>query len=250
MIRAAVLDLDGTLIGVGQEISARVARAVRQLSGELPVVIATGREASEAIRFARQLGLSTPQICDGGAMIVDPAVGRPVWTAPLGPGQAQGIVESLDATGAAFFATHPGGSFRSIAKVTHWNLTRVSAMNLDESGADRLVSSFNPNPGLNVVKVFLPYNGLWAVDFTRSGVDKASAALEMARMIEVDAGHMVAVGDSYNDLPLLRLCGLGIAMGDAPDELKAIADYVAPPVEEDGLAVAIEDFILPRLRRL
>ena len=120
-------------------------------------------------------------------------------------------------------------------------------MNLDEHGADRMVSSFNTNPALNVVKVFLPYNGLWAVDFTRSGVDKASATLEMARMIEVHAGHMVAVGDSYNDLPLLRLCGLGIAMGDAPDELKAIADYVAPPVEEDGLAVAIEEFVLPRL---
>ena len=66
-------------------------------------------------------------------------------------------------------------------------------------------------------------------------------------MIGVDAGSMVAAGDSYNDMPLLQVCGLGIAMGNAPDELKAIADYVAPPVEEDGLAVAIEQFIMPRL---
>ena len=66
-------------------------------------------------------------------------------------------------------------------------------------------------------------------------------------MINVDFESMVAAGDSYNDIPLLQQCGLGIAMGGAPDELKAIADYVAPTVEEDGLAVAIEEFILPRL---
>jgi hydroxymethylpyrimidine pyrophosphatase-like HAD family hydrolase len=58
---------------------------------------------------------------------------------------------------------------------------------------------------------------------------------------------MIAAGDSYNDLPLLEVCGLRIVMGDAPDELKAIADYVAPSIDEDGLAVAIEEFVLPRL---
>ena len=100
---------------------------------------------------------------------------------------------------------------------------------------------------MNVVKVFLPYNGLWAVDFTRWGVDKAAGTRRLAQMIGVDVRDMVAAGDSYNDLPLLQLCGLSIAMGDAPQELKAVADYVAPPAEEDGLAVAIEEFVLPRL---
>ena len=58
---------------------------------------------------------------------------------------------------------------------------------------------------------------------------------------------MAAAGDSYNDIPMLRVCGVGIAMGDAPQELKDIADYVAPPASEDGLAVALEEFLLPSL---
>ena len=78
-------------------------------------------------------------------------------------------------------------------------------------------------------------------------MDKAAATLRLAQMVKVNAVDMMAAGDSYNDLPLLRLCGFGIAMGDAPDELKAIADFVAPPVDEDGLAVAMEEFVLPRL---
>jgi HAD superfamily hydrolase (TIGR01484 family) len=247
MIRAAVVDLDGTLIGRNQNISARVALAVSQLCVKLPLCIATGREPADTIRFARQLGLTAPQICDGGATILDPASGQSLWTSPLKPGIAQEIINTLHDVGAAFIATHPGGSITSVSQLPHWNLTRVSALDLEEKEADALVDRFSSNPDLHAVKVVLPYNNLWAVDFTHSGVNKAAATLELSQMIGVDAGSMVAAGDSYNDMPLLQVCGLGIAMGNAPDELKAIADYVAPPVEEDGLAVAIEQFIMPRL---
>ena len=63
----------------------------------------------------------------------------------------------------------------------------------------------------------------------------------------MDTSQMIAIGDSYNDLPLLAACGLGIAMGGSPEELRAIADHVAPSVDDDGLAVAIEEHVLPRL---
>lgn len=66
-------------------------------------------------------------------------------------------------------------------------------------------------------------------------------------MIAVDASHIMAAGDSYNDVPMLRLCGFGIAIGSAPDKLKAIANFIAPTVDEDGLAVTIEELALPRL---
>ncbi|MBM3944208.1 MAG: haloacid dehalogenase, partial [SAR202 cluster bacterium] len=51
--------------------------------------------------------------------------------------------------------------------------------------------------------------------------------------------------DSFNDLPLLEACGLGIAMGNGVPELKAKAHYVAPSTFDDGLATAIEEFVLP-----
>ena len=248
MIRAAVFDLDGTLIGKSEKVSAKVAHAVSLVCEKVPAAIATGREAAHVIDFARRLGLTAPQISDGGAAILDPASGRAIWTAPLRPGLAQEIIIGLHTQGTAFIATYPGGSTKSIDRIPNQNLIRVSALDLDEQGADKLAARFYPCPELHVVKVFLAYNGLWAVDFTRSGVDKAAAAQKLARMIGVDVEDMVAAGDSYNDLPLLQLCGFSIAMGDAPEALKAIADYVAPPVEEDGLAVAIEEFVLPRLQ--
>ena len=246
-IQAVVIDLDGTLIGKDEQISARVDRAVSRLAKLMPVSIATGREAADTIKFARQLGLTSPQICDGGATILDPASGRSVWTDPLQPDCAREIIQTLQSARASFIATYPGGSVNRYAAITDWNLIRVSALDLHEPEADRMVGHFTANTALHAVKVYLPYNGLWAVDFTSSSVDKAAATLRLAQMVSVNAADMVAAGDSYNDLPLLRLCGFGIVMGDAPDELKAIADYVAPPVEEDGLAVAMEEFVLPRL---
>ena len=95
----------------------------------------------------------------------------------------------------------------------------------------------------------LPYNGMWAVDFTRVGVDKGAAARALASMLGIEPGQMAAVGDSYNDLPMLRATGLSIAMADAPEELKSVADHVCPSVDKDGLAIAIDKIVLPAIER-
>ena len=244
---ALVVDLDGTLIGRGGQISPGVAQAVGKVVPRLRVSIASGREPSDVLGFARQLGLTAPQVSDNGAMILSASSRRPLWTAPLQPARAQEIVDILRHLGLAFIATHPGGTITDAGEITQWNQVRVSALDMEESQAEELVVRFSARSELNVVKASLPYNGLWAVDFTAAGVNKGAAVQRMARMLGIDAETIIAAGDSYNDLPLLRRCGLRIAMGDAPDELKDIADFVAPSMDEDGLAVAIEEFVLPRL---
>ena len=106
---------------------------------------------------------------------------------------------------------------------------------------------FGTEDKLHVVKVYLHYNGWWAVDFTAAGVHKGEAARHLAEIQGMSSRQFIAAGDSYNDHPMLEVAGFRIAMASAPEEMKAIADYVAPPVEEDGLAVAIEQVILPLL---
>ncbi|MCH8207409.1 MAG: HAD family phosphatase [Chloroflexi bacterium] len=244
---ALVVDLDGTLIGRDQRISPTVEAAVRDVAGRLSVSIASGREPSDVLRFARQLGLTAPQISDNGALLLDPANGEALWSSPLLPAQSREIIGSLRREEVAFIATHPGGTFTHACDIDRWDLARVSALDMEEETADRLAELFGADPGLNVVKVTLPYNGLWAVDLTRAGVNKGTAVHEVARLLGIPTRQMIAVGDSYNDLPLLEACGLGIAMGNAAPELKAVAGYVAPSVDDDGLAVAIEEFVLPRL---
>ena len=243
-----LLDLDGTLIGRDERISPRVARAVRRVSEKVLVSVATGREIEDVLRFARQLGLTAPQICDNGALILDPATGNPLSTWPLGDGPSTAVLERLHALGVDYIATHPGGALRPPDGRGVAGLVRISALDLPDDGADRLVGDFADDTALEVVKAHLPYNGLWAVDFTRVGVNKGTAASWVQDWAGVGVEQTIAAGDSYNDVPLFRASGLRIAMADAPEELKGLADFVAPSVNEDGLAIAIDDFIMPALR--
>ena len=247
MILAAALDLDGTIIGPDEKISPAVQEAVVRLAARIPVFIATGREPADVLRYSKELGLTTPQLCDGGANILDPVRGVSVWNAPLGPANAEAVVTRLREMGSAFVATHASGTASTFDDVPNWDLIRVSALDLDETTAYALAESFRGHKTMHVILAVLPYNGLWAVDFTLAGVDKATGVSRVGNTLGVDPANMVAAGDSYNDLPMLQACGLGIAMGNAPEEVKAIADFVAPTVEEDGLAVAINEYVLPQL---
>ena len=247
MILAAALDLDGTIIGPGEKISTTVQEAIARLAGHIPVFIATGREPADVLRYAKELGLTTPQLCDGGANILDPVRGVSVWTAPMGPANAEAVITRLREMGSAFVATHESGTASTFDDVPNWDLIRVSALDLNEETADDLAESFQGNKSMHVIKAVLPYNGLWAVDFTLAGVDKATGVFRVGKTLGVEPANMVAAGDSYNDLPMLEACGFSIAMGNAPEEVRAVAGFVAPTVEEDGLAVAINDYVLPQL---
>ncbi|MDA0263956.1 MAG: HAD family hydrolase [Chloroflexi bacterium] len=246
-ILAATLDLDGTIIGANELISPAVYDAIIRLAVRVPVFISTGREPADVLRYSKELGLTTPQVSDGGANILDPVREVSVWTAPLGPVNAKMVVTKIREIGVAFVATHANGTASTFDDVPGWDLIRVSALDMDEGTADSLARDFQGNANMYVTKALLPYNGLWAVDFTLAGVDKATGVARVGKTLGVDPANMVAAGDSYNDLPMLRVCGFTIAMGNAPDEVKAIADFVAPSAEEDGLAVAINDYILPLL---
>lgn len=171
-----LLDLDGTLIGRDERISPRVANAVRRVTERILVSLATGREMEDVLRFARQLGLTAPQICDNGALILDPATGDPLSTWPLGDGPSTTILDRLHTQSMDYIATHPGGAYRPPAGNGSEGLVRISALDLPEGRADRLVDDFAGDTALEVVKAHLPYNGLWAVDFTRAGVNKGTAA--------------------------------------------------------------------------
>ena len=247
LILAAALDLDGTVIGPDENISPAVHEAIVRLAERIHVFIATGREPADVLRYANELGLTTPQLCDGGANILDPVQGVSTWTAPLGPVNAEAVVTRLREMGSAFVATHASGTASTFDDVPDWDLIRVSALDLDEDTADALATEFRRNKNMYVIKAVLPYNGLWAVDFTLAGVDKASGIARVGQTLGVNPTNMVAVGDSYNDLPMLEACGFSIAMGNAPPEVKDAAEFVAPSVAEDGLSVAIKEYVLPRV---
>lgn len=259
-IQWVFIDLDGTLLRPDQTISEPVLEAIGRLRERVPVSIATGRELLETIRFATDLGLTTSQICDGGAVIFGMPDGDVEWSLPMGAPAVATVMGELESSGSRFFATHPNGAYTNLddevadlpwvttdpAQAEGVDFTRISALDLSERAARSLAVRLR-RLGLHTAQAYLPYNGLWAVDFTHPQANKGTAVARMAGRAGVDLADCVAIGDSYNDLPMLEACGLAIAMGGAPPEVVAAADYLISSVEADGLATAIDEIVMPLL---
>jgi hydroxymethylpyrimidine pyrophosphatase-like HAD family hydrolase len=76
-------------------------------------------------------------------------------------------------------------------------------------------------------------------------VNKGNAVRYLAEeMLGLESHNVMTIGDNFNDVEMLSYAGISVAMGDAPDQVQAIADWVAPSVELDGAAIAMEKFLL------
>ena len=82
------------------------------------------------------------------------------------------------------------------------------------------------------------------VEIISPRVSKGRGVAHLADLYGVSRAQTIAVGDSGNDLSMVQWAGLGVAMGNASADVKAVADWIAPPVSEDGVAAVIERFVL------
>jgi hydroxymethylpyrimidine pyrophosphatase-like HAD family hydrolase len=89
-----------------------------------------------------------------------------------------------------------------------------------------------------------PSNGIYFGNAVAHSSSKASALRDLVDYLGFNLTQTLAIGDSYNDLDIFRVSGAKIAMGHAPASLKEMADWIAPTVDEDGVAIAIEKFFL------
>lgn len=76
------------------------------------------------------------------------------------------------------------------------------------------------------------------------GVDKAQGLCRLAKILGMDVSEIIACGDGYNDISMIRRAGLGVAMENALQEVKEAADYITASNDEDGIAVLLEDVLI------
>ena len=79
-------------------------------------------------------------------------------------------------------------------------------------------------------------------DITVKGANKGNALITVARQLELDINECIAFGDGGNDLSILKAAGIGVAMGNANDDVKAVANYVTTSVDENGIWNALKHF--------
>jgi hydroxymethylpyrimidine pyrophosphatase-like HAD family hydrolase len=122
----------------------------------------------------------------------------------------------------------------------------IAVPDMPEGVVDLYIDKVSKISGIYVHKIPAWTSGLFWFVASSSVATKLHAVIKIADIEKIKPEEIIGVGDSYNDYPLLSACGFKIAMGNAVPELKAIADYIVPTVDDDGVAVVIEKFILNR----
>ncbi len=263
-----VLDVDGTLVGHGPYPSPRVAEAVMAAQAlGVQVALGTGRATEACYHLLHQFDLQGLHIFFDGAAVVDWPSKDIIFLQALPPRAAQHLIELsreydlfLEIYAHDFYFIEKEGPLaqhqRRKLQLEPLVTDLMSLVNRIKIVKGQLLAS-NPDERRRADRVTEQMENLcrmsWSLDPSNNiffgnaisrYVSKASALREMADYLGIETGEILAIGDSFNDLPIFEVAGTAVAMGHAPDSLKTLATWVAPSVDDDGVAVAIEKFIL------
>lgn len=273
-----VIDLDGTLLMPDGSVTARNAQAVRSAAAAgYRICFATGRSYTESRAVIREVGVLAEGVYVGGAMVIDAHREKTLHRTTMHPELAADVCRTFESLGHAALAMqdtceagfdylitssikqHPatvrwlsrlkmGVQYvPSLADFGHRHTLRVGICcsvgdslaivpQMKDRYGDRTMMHHLLVPGMDceVLEVFDPTVNKW------SGVSY------VAKLHGIAAEQIVAIGDDMNDAPMIQNVGLGVAMGNAREALKPLADRVIGQNTDDGLAVFLEELTAQR----
>ena len=252
--RLIALDLDGTTITHAGVLRPAVREAVQAVAATgMHIVVATGRSIVATTPILNALGLTTGYVvCSNGAVTLaldpdEPQGYQILETVTFDPAPALELLRdswpdaviAVEELGVGFkvSAPFPDGELDGELRVVSWDelvadpVTRVTFRS--PTGTSEDFEELAELIGLHEVNYNIGFTA-W-MDINPEGVSKGSALELLRRRLEVEPMHTVAVGDQRNDLEMLQWAARGVAMGNAPEEVKAVADEVAGHVDDDGL---------------
>lgn len=248
------LDLDGTTINHAGELSPAVRAAVQEVvAAGHHVIISTGRSIVATTTVLDELGIFDGYaVCSNGAVtlrldplehkgfqILEAVTFDPRPALDLLRSEWPDAVVAVEELGVGFklSAPFPNGELQGELRVVPWEelvaepVTRVTFRAPNGTAEDFL--ALTERIGLHGVSYAVGFSA-W-LDLNPEGVSKGSALELLRRRLQIDPQYTVAVGDQRNDIEMLHWAARGVAMGNAPDSVKAIADEVTLDVDEDGL---------------
>jgi len=274
-IKLVVLDIDGTISGDANQVNDAVKQAVKAAQSKgVKVAIATGRMYRSALRFHEAIGSDMPLISYQGAFIKNPQTQELVGHWPVEIEQALSLLDDLgefaihdqlsihiyvndelyvrkmtEQTAAYAERSKVGvnvvGDLREFLtnKTTQHPPTKILALSDTAELVTEMLKIFKDR--YTPQQLYLTKSVATFFEATNPIANKGTAVKHLAEnILGFDRSQVLAIGDNFNDLEMIEYAGIGVAMQNSPKGLQPLADWVAPSVEDDGAAVAIEKFVL------
>ncbi|QSX08632.1 HAD family phosphatase [Alkalibacter rhizosphaerae] len=276
-----VMDMDGTVLKSNHNVS-RQSRNVldRARAAGIRVTLASGRNFNNMLHIVKKLGIVEPIVSNDGALIKDPVTGEVLFEDYFQPDCLVKILEEIHRHGLTYTINFDYASvsnrsmnylgflqrmgLRAIAAGIYEKGVRVTKTHeeivsdiLDKKHKAYKVTTLNNDPEAHGMEetsrwieehwgdcAKISYSGLKNFDVLPVHVTKSHGLIVLQEHYGINREEIIAFGDSYNDLEMLRHAGFGVAMGNASDHVKNTADYVTKTNDSHGVAYAIEKFIL------
>lgn len=267
LVKLVVTDEDGTFLDLGGEDFSRDRfRAVfeRMSAAGCRFAVATSNQSFQVAEIFGELAPSISIIASNGAY-VEPQ-GKEAQVSVMSPAAVADVLAAhADHPEIPLCAVCAGGAFVErgadadfVAEMTMYshNMRHVDSLaeqgpttdvlmywsRVDEADLARAVELLDAATGPAVSVVDSGFGGGFGyLDVVQPGVSKATGIRALMDAFGIDASGVMAFGDAGNDAEMLRLAGVGVAMGNASDELKSIADLVCDPCEEQGVLKVLEE---------
>jgi Cof subfamily protein (haloacid dehalogenase superfamily) len=266
-IRLVVSDVDGTLVRKDKSLSPQTIAAVHRLrAAEIPFTLISARPVSGVLPLVTPLGIDIPLAAFNGGILFRPG-GSEIVAHPIDRAVAEGVFALAEGLAVDRWVFAGGQWHASSDRGVHVEHERVASNQapmvrsdfadlydtadkvtfvsddraLLKALAERAIAAFGARATIGQSQTYY-------LDVTDTAANKGDGVAALAKMLGIDLADVVVLGDMDNDIAMFDRAGLSVAMGQAPDTVKAKADWVSSSNEEDGVAHAIDAFILPKVQ--
>ncbi len=269
-ISVVAMDLDGTLLGRDQKISEENKKALRECSARgIHVVLASGRSFESVRTFAKEIGVEKCGIIScNGARLDETQYGPLLMEDCFSKEQALFLFEELCRCAIYFECYTPGRVYMTSGFVERFHSHEARVLDMDGYRLEYIDSTermrrealdhaykfvvYSPDPQIlartaeHLKQFDVAVTSSWTdnVELMKTDAGKGKAVLAYAAKYGIPAEEIMAFGDQLNDLSMIRAAGVGAAMENAVDELKAEADIIAPHHDLSGVGRVIRKYVL------
>ncbi len=262
--RLVAIDMDGTFLNENHIVSnANIEAVKRAIEQGVKVVVATGRDKKGIKPLMEYINFNNHFILYNGSMIYDSNVDEYIERYDMDYSEAEKVYNhgvELNTTVVVwaddlhYTNSRDSDIIRYYEKLNNEEFIEINSLkDIKHLKIQKVLYSDNADRMLEVLKdlenhVFegcqYELSFPLAIEFYNKNCSKGSSVKKYAKTLGIEPEEIIAIGDSMNDLSMIKMAGLGVAMGNASDLIKAEADFVTKTNSEDGVAYVIEKFIL------
>ena len=223
--QAIAFDLDGTLLNSKGQILDSSKQAIQAARNKgIKVILVTGRHHTAVKPYYYELDLDTPVICCNGTYVYQPQTDEVLAANPLSAAQAEKVISVAEQYGIHLL-------------MYSRNTMNYMQLNPHRSLMDKAVAELPP------AEFSCEWSWIDRVDVANNGNSKGGRLLELLNRWQIDPQNVIAFGDNHNDTSMLTAVGLGVAMGNAEDDVKRQVKRVTLSNDENGIQQVLNELL-------